>query len=136
MTGAPSMRLRVVTPGQVALDTNVDKVSAEATNGAFTLLPRHIDFVAPLAQGLLTYVWDDEEFVVALDGGLLVKCGTRVDVVTAAAFSGDDLRSLDRELDTAFEGFDEGERSARRAMADLESDITRRLLDLDRDAIF
>ena len=45
-------------------------------------------------------------------------------------------RSLDRELDTAFEGFDEGERSARRAMADLESDITRRLLDLDRDAIF
>ena len=31
MTGAPSMRLRVVTPGQVALDTNVDKVSAEAT---------------------------------------------------------------------------------------------------------
>lgn len=136
MTEPASMRLRVVTPGQIALDTKVDKVSAEAINGAFTLLPRHVDFVAPLAQGLLTYVRDDEETVVVLDGGLLVKCGTQVDVVTAEALSGEDLRSLDREFDTAFEERDEGERSARRAMAGLESDITRQLLELDDDASF
>ena len=136
MTGPASMRLRVITPGQIALDTKVDKVSAEAINGAFTLLPRHVDFVAPLAQGLLTYVRDDEETVVALDGGLLVKCGTQVDVVTAEALSGEDLRSLDREFDTAFEELDEAERSARLAMADLESDITRQLLELDDDAVF
>lgn len=136
MTEPGFLRLRVVTPGRVVLDTEVDKVSAEATNGAFTLLPRHIDFVAPLAQGLLTYSRDDEETVMALDGGVLVKCGTRVDVVTAEALSGEDLRSLDREFDTAFEELDEGERSARRAMTDLETDITRRLLELDDDATF
>ena len=136
MSGLALMRLRVVTPGQVTLDTEVDKVSAEAINGAFTLLPRHIDFVAPLAQGLLTYTRDDEETVVAIDGGLLVKCGIQVDVVTAEAFSGKDLRSLDREFDTTVEALDEGERSVRRAMADLESDITRQLLKLDDDAAF
>ena len=135
MTGRASMRLRVVTPGKVMLDTEVDKVSAEATNGAFTLLPRHIDFVAPLVQGLLTFHRGGEETVVAVDGGVLVKCGSQVEVVTAKALSGDDLRSLDREFDTALEELDEGERSARRAMADLEMDITRRLLELDDDVV-
>jgi len=130
------MRLRVITPGHVALETEVDKVSAEASNGAFTLLPRHIDFVAPLVQGLLTYSHDGEDTVVALDGGLLVKRGARVDVVTAEAFISEDLRSLGRELDTVFGDLDEGERSARRALADLETDITRRLLELDDDAVF
>ncbi len=136
MTGTASMILRVVTPGRVTLETEVDKVSAEASNGAFTLLPRHIDFVAPLVQGLLTCSRGGEETLVVIDGGLLVKLGSRVDVVTADAFISEDPRSLDRELEEAFGDLDEDERSARRVLADLETDITRRLLELDDDAGF
>jgi len=43
------MRLKVLLPTEVLMDVEVTKVSAEAENGSFCLLPRHIDFVAALA---------------------------------------------------------------------------------------
>ncbi len=49
------MRLRVLLPTQVLLDREVNKLTAEAEDGAFGMLPRHIDFVTMLVPGILTY---------------------------------------------------------------------------------
>ena len=49
------MRLRVLLPTEVLLEEEVTKVVAEAENGSFGLLPRHIDFVAALAPGILSF---------------------------------------------------------------------------------
>ncbi len=49
------MRLRVLLPTEVLLDVEVTKVIAEAENGFFCLLPRHVDFVAALVPGILYY---------------------------------------------------------------------------------
>ena len=55
------MNLKVLLPTRVLIEEEVAKVTAEAENGSFTLLPRHIDFVTFLPPGLLSYV--DEELL-------------------------------------------------------------------------
>ncbi len=51
-----TMRLKVLLPTEVLVDEEVVKVTAEAENGSFCLLPRHIDFVAALVPSLLSFV--------------------------------------------------------------------------------
>ena len=71
------LRLKVLLPNEVFLDREVTKVTAEAQNGYFCLLPRHVDFVAALVPGLLSF--EDEEgreHFLAIDEGALVKCGS------------------------------------------------------------
>jgi F-type H+-transporting ATPase subunit epsilon len=75
------VRLKVLLPSRVLLDEEVQKVVAEAANGSFGMLPRHVDFVAPLAPGLLSFVdADGEERFVAVDEGMLVKHGVSVPI--------------------------------------------------------
>ena len=45
------MQLRVLTPERIEIDVPVRKVVAEGGEGAFCLLPRHVDFARGLAPG-------------------------------------------------------------------------------------
>ena len=125
------MRLKVLLPTEVLVDQAVTKVIAEAQNGFFCLLPRHIDFVAALVPGLLSFVTAEgrEEFV-AVDEGVLVKCGPEVLVSTQDAVWGHDLGSLRQAVEERFQVLDEREQEARSALARLEADFVRRFMEL------
>ena len=70
------MNLKVLTPIAVLIDRPVTKVIAEAENGHFCLLPNHVDLVASLVPGILSFTTDaNDEIFVAVDEGILVKCG-------------------------------------------------------------
>lgn len=129
------LTLRVVTPASVVVDREVDQVSAESTVGWFTMLPRHLDAVVDLVQGLVVFMVNGRETFLAVDGGTLVKCGLAVDIATSEAFFGASARELQRELRMSFAELDDRERSARWALARLEGDVTRGLLELDDDDI-
>ncbi|MDJ0581751.1 hypothetical protein [Crocosphaera sp.] len=49
------MHLKVLVPREVFVDTNVIKIVAEAENSSFYLLPHHINFLAALVPGILSY---------------------------------------------------------------------------------
>lgn len=125
------MRLRVLLPTEVLIDEDVTKVIAEAENGSFCLLPRHIDFVAALVPGLLSFVSADgrEEFL-AVDEGILVKCGPEVRVSTRNAVVGPDLGTLERTIEEQFRMLDDRERMTRSAVARLETEFVRRFMEL------
>ena len=130
------MRLRVLLPVQVLVDTEVTAVVAEGENGAFGIRPRHIDFVTSLAPGLLAFRpvegsegSDAEEFV-AVDEGVLVKNGRDLLVSVRNAARGSDLGMLRALVEETFETLDDRERRARSAMARLEAGFVRRLLEL------
>ena len=127
------MNLKVLLPTEVLLDRPVSQVTAEAENGSFTLLPRHIDFVAALVPGLLAYKDADgrEEFL-ALDEGILVKCGPEVLVSTRHAVIGPDLGVLRETIERRFRQLDERERVARAAMLKLEADLIRRFVEMEK----
>lgn len=123
------MRLRVLLPARVLVDEQVAKVTAESVSGSFTLLPRHVDVVAPLAQGLLTFAdARDRTTVLAVDGGVLVKCGTDVFVSTPDAVPGPTLEDLEQSVDEVFRAKVEEERVA---LTRIATDILDRLVELE-----
>ncbi len=127
------MRLKVVLPTDIVIDKEVIKVIAEAENGSFCLLPRHIGFVSVLVPGLLSYVCPggQEEFV-AVDKGILVKCGPDVVVSTGQALEGADLGLLKMAIEKKFNRLDERRKKAQSAVAKLEANLVRRFLELER----
>jgi F-type H+-transporting ATPase subunit epsilon len=127
------MKLRVLLPSQVLVDEEVSKVIAEADNGSFCLEPRHVDFVAALVPGLLSYVTpQDEEVFLAVDRGVLVKCGPEVLVSTRNATRSAELSELRQTIDRRFKELDEQERVARSAVARLEAGVVQRFLELEK----
>jgi F-type H+-transporting ATPase subunit epsilon len=125
------MQLKVLLPTQVLLEEEVAKVTAEAENGSFSLLPRHIDFVAALVPGLFSFETEaGEETFLAIDEGTLVKCGREVLVSTRNAVRGRDLGQLQQVIEEQFSILDERERKTRSALARLEADLVRRFMEL------
>jgi F-type H+-transporting ATPase subunit epsilon len=127
------MRLTVLLPTEILVDEEVAKVVAEAQNGSFCLLPRHIDFVAALVPGLLSFVktMDGAEEFLAVDEGLLVKCGPQVLVSTRQAVRGEELGLLRETVEKTFKVLTDQEKRARTALANLEANFIRRFLKLE-----
>lgn len=125
------MKLKVLLPSKVLLEETVTRISAEAENGAFTLLPRHIDYVAALTPGLLSFVLpSDEEIFVAVDEGILVKCGDEVLVSVRNAVRGSDLGRLREAIEQEFYTLDDHEKRARSAALRIETEIIRQFIEL------
>lgn len=127
-----TLDLEVLLPERVLLEHRVTKVVAEAEDGSFGILPRHIDFVAPLAPGILSFVDAEsgEEQFLAVGQGLLIKRGREVLVSVQGAVRGENLGDLERSLRQDLVARDERERRARRAAHRLEADMVRRLVEL------
>jgi len=129
------MKLKVWVPTEVFCDEEVTKVKAEAENGWFTILPRHIDFVTALVPGILSYESPDKQTqLLAIDYGILVKCGREVSVSTRNAVRGTDLGVLKQTVEKQFRLLHEKEQAARVFEAKLEADLVRRLIEVERYA--
>jgi F-type H+-transporting ATPase subunit epsilon len=124
------MNLKVLLPTEILVDEPVAKVTADAHNGHFTMLPNHIDFVSALVPGLLMYEdLDGNEKIVAVDEGVLVKVGSDVRVSTQNAVAGTDLGSLHQVIEEKFKDIDTRESATRCALAQLEAELVRRLIE-------
>jgi F-type H+-transporting ATPase subunit epsilon len=120
------MHLQVLLPTQVLVDETVSKVIAEAQNGEFCLLPRHIDFVAALVPGVVSlYDMQGTESYAAVDEGILVKCGRNVSISTLNGVRGSNLDQLKTLVEERFLELDEHERKTRSALARLEAGTLR-----------
>ncbi|MEH1853121.1 MAG: F0F1 ATP synthase subunit epsilon [Nostoc sp.] len=125
------MRLKVVLPTKILMETAAIKVIAEAENGIFCLLPRHIDFVATLIPSLLSFVppQGQEQFL-AIDQGILIKYGDEITVATQNAVPGGDLEILRKTVEEEFHLIDEREKTARSVLENLEINTIRHFIEL------
>ncbi|MCK9489457.1 MAG: F0F1 ATP synthase subunit epsilon [Xanthomonadales bacterium] len=127
-----SMRVRVILPSGVLLDCVAGKIIAEAPNGSFCLLPRHVDFVSALAPGILALTLEDgAETFLAVDEGTLVKRGAEVDVSAWNALEGG-LGELQQALESQSREQDDEEYRARLALDRLEASLVHQVLELER----
>ncbi len=125
------MHLKVLVPTEVFVDTKTTKIVAEAENGSFCLLPHHIDFVAALVPGILSYTLENkEEVFLAINEGILVKRGNDVFVSTLQAVQDKDLETLQTTVTKKFRILDEREKLIRSALAKFEATIIRRFRDI------
>ena len=125
------MNLKVLLPAEVLVHEDAAKVTAEAHNGSFCLLPKHVDFVAALVPGILSFeTAGGREAFVAVDEGILVKCGEEVMISTRNAVRGTDLGQLRRTVEERFKVLDDREKTARSAMVKIEAGFVRRFLEI------
>ncbi len=127
-----NLTLKVLLPTEVLIDRKVTKVNAEAENGHFCLLPNHIDFVAALVPGILSFQIAEtkEEVFLAVNEGILVKCDREILVSTRNAIRGEDLETLKQTVTEQFEVLDEKEKLTRSALAQFEANMMRDFRDL------
>lgn len=131
MPDADTMKLTVFTPEDTIFHGEVCSLTARGHDGAFGLLPRHVDYVAPLVPSIVKIIVEaDRESFVAIDGGVLVKTADDVRIATRRAVSGDDLTSLGETVKREFLSLSEHEKEARSAVARLEAGIVRRFVEM------
>src|SRR5579864_8774520 len=127
------MKLKVWVPTEVFCDEEVIKIKAEAENGWFCILPRHVDFVTSLVPGILSFdLPDGETEYLALDHGVMVKCGPDVSVSTRSAVRGSELGALKETVEKQFHALHEKEQASRELEAKLEADLVRGLVKLEK----
>lgn len=120
------MRLKVLLPDRILLEAQVVKVIAEAENGYFCLKPRHVDFVAALVPGILSYVEaSGKTWYLAVDEGMLVKCADEVLVSTYKAIQAQALSGLRERVKAEILKLDETEYATRSALSRLEAGVLR-----------
>jgi len=130
-----TMSLKAMLPTEVLLEESVVKVIAEAENSSFCLLPRHIDFTAALAPGILLLTGSDgEEQYAALDNGTLVKCGREVLIFAYNSVRGDNLTLLCHSIAERFITLDEHQHTPRSALARLEAGVVRRFMEMEEQS--
>ena len=123
------MRLMVFLPTRIFLHQEVTKIIAEAENGSFCLLPRHIDFVAALVPGIISFDYGEGEEYLAMDKGILVKRSSEVRISTRRAMRSRDLGKMKQIVKQEFMILDEREKKARSVLAKLEADFARGLFE-------
>ena len=131
MPDAVTMQLTVFTPEDTIFEGQAWSLTAQGQNGAFGLLPRHVDYVAPLVASIVSIVDNDgQESFIAIDGGVLVKIADNVRIATRRGVAGDDLTSLGEIVEREFLSLSEYEKEARSAVARLEAGIVRRFVEM------
>lgn len=127
------MKLKVLLPTEVLVDEEVVKVIAEADNGSFCLLPRHVDFVTAIVPGIFSFVTPDlvEQFY-AVDEGILIKCSQEVMLSIRNAVRGPDLGALKKTVEKQFVELEDREKMSRSALARLEAGFIRRFMDIEK----
>ena len=124
--------LKILLPGKTFLKKEVKKITAEAENGWFCLLPKPVDFTTSLTPGILLLTTSEEKDVfLAIDEGILVKYGNEVVISTKNAIEGEDLGELKNRVEEIFIKTDEKEKDAQTALSKLEADFVRSFLNLE-----
>ncbi len=127
------MRIKIITPAEIKVDAPARWVRADAPDGSFALLPRHIDFVTRLVPGLITFERTDGAIRYAGSGAAtLVKRGPDVMISAHDVVLGDTPDEVQQQLARALRTIDEIERQERALLARLEADMIRRFQDLER----
>ncbi|QIE54207.1 ATPase [Pikeienuella piscinae] len=131
MSLAAEMQVNVRVPGGTLFEGAAARLNAVAENGAFGILPNHVDFVTALAPSVLLITQPDgTERIFGVDEGLLVKTGHTVDVAVRRGVESSDLATLRQTVREAFEAVEDDERVARSALSRLEADMVRRFAGL------
>ena len=133
MTMATDMQVTLRLPTRILHQVRASRLLAVAENGAFGMLPNHIDFVTALVPSVLILTTaDGEEQIFGVDEGVLVKRGHEVDVAVRRGVRGEELGSLRDTVYQSFVEIDEDERVARSALSRLEAGMVRRFVDLQK----
>jgi len=98
------MQLEILTPDEIILNTDVDAIRVQLSDGWWGILPGHAPFMAHIVAGIMLYRRQEEIRYIALYQGTIEVQPQRgrpgrVLVLTAAAEEGKDRSTLEHALE-------------------------------------
>ena len=127
------MHLKVQTPTNTVLESDIAAVDFEAVDGHFTLLPKHADFVSIVNFGIIAVkLTDGKDLYIASNTGVLSKQGKNVNISVRNAIINEDINVLTGIIESEFKKFNEERKETNTAMARLEIGITRGFMKLNK----
>jgi F-type H+-transporting ATPase subunit epsilon len=111
------MQLEILTPDEIILNTDVDAIRVQLSDGWWGILPGHAPFMAHIVAGIMLYRRQEETRYIALYQGTIEvqpqpgRPG-RVLVLTAAAEEGKDQSTLEHALERQRAELNENAREA------------------------
>lgn len=125
------MRVRIIVPGKLFLDQEVDKITAPGAEGSFQILPRHIDVVWTLQSGILIVTTGEKDTYFAINQGVLVKEKDLIQISSYQVVESTSLEELQETVEKNFRILDEEEKKLSRILDKLEADTLIRLAELE-----
>lgn len=120
------MQLTVCSPLGTVLQIKVLKVTFETLNGFYTLMPKHVDFVAAMNPNIVRYTDENNaESYVACHRGIVVKKGQNVTMSVQNAMLSQSLENLTDVIQNDFKENEERRKELNLAMARLELGLVR-----------
>lgn len=122
------MQLKVLLPFKVfAQKDAVQNIVVKTDSGFLGILPNRLDCVAILTPGILSWHNESEdETVIAVDDGILVKAGSEVLVSVRSAIGGTDIKALLEAVTQQFLQESDEEKEMHQTLAKLESGFLHR----------
>ena len=81
------MKLRIITPKKVVLETEITSLTVPSADGEITILPRHERLFSLLNEGIMTIrEGKDEEDFLAIGGGYLETDGKEITILVSRAY--------------------------------------------------
>ena len=98
-----TMQLEIFTPDEIILNTDVEAIRVQLSDGWWGILPGHAPFLAHIVAGIMLYRrQEDTRYVALYQGTIEVQRRSaesiRVLLLTAAAEEGADLAGLEHAL--------------------------------------
>jgi len=99
-----TMHLEVLTPDEIILETDVEAIRVQLSDGWWGILPRHAPFLAHVVAGIMLYRRQNNTGYVALYQGTIEMQQRspkpdRVLVLTAAAEAGENMAMVEQTLE-------------------------------------
>ncbi len=89
--GSKTFKFELITPGEVLISFDVDRIVAKSVSGEFGILPKHADMTAQLDFAPIRYWYRGQEEFVAVMGGVLEIKDSKVTVISDYAKRGEDI---------------------------------------------
>ncbi len=87
-----TLRLKIITPKKIALEeSDVLAVTAPASTGQITILPRHMNLFTLLTEGIIKIKKKDDSDYLAIGGGYLQTNGQEVNILVSRAYGQDEI---------------------------------------------
>ncbi|MBD3322776.1 MAG: F0F1 ATP synthase subunit epsilon [Chitinivibrionales bacterium] len=128
------MNATVMLPTDILFSGTALKVTADTESGRYTLLPRHIDFIAPLIPGIVEIRPENNNTVlIATDEGVMVKQGENVWISVRNAVTGKKPGTLREAVEDHYRELDEKEQKNRTSIARMERDMARSIYEFEKE---
>lgn len=121
------MKLRIVTPLSIVVDTDIDSLRAEDASGSFGIMPGHAPFLTALTICIVSWRQAGSEHFCAVRGGVLTVAGG-IAIATREAVTGDDLATLDADVLAQFRSDADAELVERSAATELQLNVIRQMV--------